>query len=151
MNNLDFHSSRQKHDFGEMLEKTTGLKPLRHFPVCDNKYNLDFYFDGDLIVEYYEKNHNYTKEKDEERINHCLEWMYQKELEIDCDSRYTLPVIRVKEGEEFEGISKIIKYLSIVGAINIHIDEDSLLDIKRVNKRPISEEEMTALFNKMFA
>ena len=64
-------------------------------------YRLDFYFKNfNLVVEYEENHHKYQKESDEIRQQNIINILGE-------DTTF----IRVKEGEEFEGIIKIISYL----------------------------------------
>lgn len=81
------------------------LYPIRQYMYLG--YKIDFFWNElELIVEYDEKYHNNPsqKEKDLKRIEEILDDINSK----DCNS---YNIIRVKEGEEEEGIGKIIGYL----------------------------------------
>ena len=105
---------RKEIDFGNMLDIITGLKWDRQYPIDGGKYRLDFKLGSTLIVEYDEKYHEFQNKKDEERIEYCIDWLSKYEEE----DLYRIPVIRVKEGEEFEGIHKIILHLVGFGVIS---------------------------------
>ena len=99
---------RLEYQFGEMLDKITGLKWEKQYPIDGGKYRLDFYLKNTLIIEYDEKHHNYNDQKDRERILYCREWLENNEGEC---SKWRCPVIRVEAGQELEGLSRIIKHL----------------------------------------
>lgn len=102
---------RKEIEFGEMLDKITGFTWQKQFPIDGGKYRLDFYLDNTLIVEYDEAHHKYQKEKDDIRIKYCRDWL----AEYNYDgSDWRCPVIRVKEGEELEGLNRIIIHLAQV-------------------------------------
>lgn len=109
------HSPRFEHQFGEMLEKITGIEWSKQYPIDNCKYKLDFYLRNVLIVEYDEEQHNSKAEKDDERIRYCREWL--NNIEGDGDN-YRCPVIRVNKGEELEGLNRIIMHLIGFGIIN---------------------------------
>ena len=96
---------RKELEFGEMLDKVTGLRWIKQFPIDNGKYRLDFYLEGVLIVEYDEEHHKYQQQKDIDRMNYCVEWLSQFSEGWKC------PVIRVEEGKEYEGLNKIIRHL----------------------------------------
>lgn len=67
-----------------------------------NNYRVDFYFPKfNLVVEYDEKQHEYKREEDLDRENYIKG---RNEL---------IKFIRVKDGEEFEGIIYIILFMNI--------------------------------------
>lgn len=99
--------NRKEIEFGEMLDKITGFKWKKQYPIDGGKYRLDFYIPSVLIVEYDEKHHIYQKQSDEERIKYCRKWLSDNEYE----SEWYCLVIRVKEGQELEGLNKIIRHL----------------------------------------
>jgi len=90
---------RYEKSFGNILDKiTTGLMVIhRQYSVLN--YRIDFYCEEfKLAIEYDEGHHNYNKYKD-----------YLREIdiikELDCE------FIRVKKGEELEGINRILNYV----------------------------------------
>ena len=96
-------------EFAHMLETITGFKWKRQVCVCNGKYKIDFLLGTELIVEYDEKYHE-TKEqkrKDAQRIKEIREWFKENVFYDDWD----IPVIRVKEGLEYEGIREVIDHL----------------------------------------
>ena len=105
---------RKEIDFGNMLDIITGLKWDRQYSIDGGKYLLDFKLGNTLIVEYDEKHHEYQNEKDAERIEYCVDWLSKNEIK----DLYRIPVIRVKEGKEFEGIHEIILHLVGYGIIS---------------------------------
>ena len=60
-----------------------------------------------LIVEYDEEHHVYQAEKDHERITYCRNWLSEQKGQDE----WRCPVIRVKKGEEMQGINRIIRHL----------------------------------------
>ena len=92
-----------------MLDKITGFEWKKQYPIDGGKYKLDFYLEGVLIVEYDEGHHKYQKNKDLERIIYCRDWLANNEGEGD---NWRCPVIRVNEGQELEGLNKIIRHLA---------------------------------------
>ena len=103
---------RYEYQFAEMLEKITGLEWEKQYPINGGKYRLDFYLPSTLIVEYDEEQHENQREKDLERILYCREWLNSNgELENYNDT-WRIPVIRVKKGQELEGIHRIIRHLA---------------------------------------
>lgn len=100
--------------FGKMLQEITQLDWKIQYPIDNNKYRLDFYLPHTLIVEYDECHHQYQEKEDKERIQYCREWLAnndENELEYGY-SDWRLPVIRVKQGKEFEGIRRILSHLA---------------------------------------
>ena len=100
---------RKEYQFGEMLDKITGLKWEKQYPIDGGKYRLDFYLENILIIEYDEDQHNCNKEKDNKRMIYCRDWLANNEG--DC-SDWRCPVIRVKMGEELEGLNRIIRHIA---------------------------------------
>lgn len=98
---------RAEYQFGEMLEKVTGLKWDKQYPIDGGKYRLDFKLGTTLIVEYDEEQHKYTQEEDKQRIEYCINWLAENET----DEGYKIPYVRVKKGKELEGLHDIILYL----------------------------------------
>jgi very-short-patch-repair endonuclease len=96
----------KEYNFKEMLEKIVGVPFEYQYRCCDGKYAIDFYYESKLIVEYDEKHHKNQTEKDEIRMNEIREWLSQ-----DDPSDWKCPVIRVKEGEEYQGLNRIIRHL----------------------------------------
>lgn len=97
---------RKEIKFGELLEKVTGVSWRKQVNVLG--YRLDFVFHDYIIVEYDEKYHERQVEKDNKRMEEILKYATDKSIEYYNEN--TTPVfIRVKEGEEGEGINKIIE------------------------------------------
>ena len=105
---------RLEYQFGDMLEKITGLNWKKQYPIDGGKYRLDFYLPNVLIVEYDEEHHSNQLEQDEERMNYCRYWLanYNTDGTIRYDDGWRCPVIRVKKGEELEGLNRIIRHLA---------------------------------------
>lgn len=101
--------NRREIEFAHMLETVTGFEWQKQVSVCDGKYRIDFLLGQVLIVEYDEKYHEIggQKQKDSERIEEIREWFKQEVFLDDWD----IPVIRVKEGFEYQGVKKIIDHL----------------------------------------
>lgn len=92
---------RYETNFKELLSKVFKdiINFLPQYVCCNNKYRIDFYSSKyKLAVEYDEEQHKYQYIEDETR---------EKEIhnELDCS------FIRVKKGQELEGINKINKYI----------------------------------------
>ena len=103
---------RREFEFGEMLEKVTGFHFIRQYPMCNNKYRIDFILeDATLMIEYDEEYHETEsqKRKDEERIEECRQWLKENVFFED----WNCPVIRVKKGYELEGLREIIEHLIV--------------------------------------
>lgn len=116
---------RKEYVFGEMLDKITGLEWLTQYPIDDGKYRLDFYLPSTLIIEYDECYHEHQKEKDIERIHYCREWLNLNGEYENYDDKWRIPVIRVKEGKELEGLNRIIKHLvgfEVIDAYNYNME-----------------------------
>lgn len=76
------------------------------YKIPNTNYRVDFYFPKfNLIVEYDEEEHKKQIKEDERRKNKICNILSDK---YNCHTDF----IRVKEGEEFEGIIKIITTLS---------------------------------------
>ena len=104
--------TRLEYQFGDMLEKITGIEWEKqyHIPREDGRfYRLDFYLENTLIIEYDESYHTNQKEDDLERIKYCRDWLAYNSEYYSGDWR--CPVIRVKQGEELEGLNRIITHL----------------------------------------
>ena len=99
--------------FYDMLSKITGLTFLKQYPIDNWKYRLDFYLKGNIIIEYDEEQHSYNSniESDRERMEYCIKWLRDNENVDD------ISVIRVKKGEELEGIHNIVVELSKRGLL----------------------------------
>ena len=103
---------RREFEFGEMLEKVTGFHFIRQYPMCNNKYRIDFILeDATLMVEYDEEYHETEnqKRKDEKRIEECRQWLKENVFFED----WNCPVIRVKKGYELEGLREIIEHFIV--------------------------------------
>ena len=101
---------KAEYQFGEILDKITGFTWERQYNIDGGKYRLDFYLPNILIIEYDEDYHKYQKEQDEERIRYCRDWLATHEN--DYDDGWRCPVIRVKKGEELQGLNRIIRHLA---------------------------------------
>ena len=101
---------RKEFKFSKMLKTLTGIQWVEQYSIDGGKYRLDFYTDNGLIVEYDEKHHKYQTDKDNERMEYCLNWISEQNL-IKHGECYSPAVIRVKEGEELEGLKRILDYL----------------------------------------
>ena len=121
---------RKEIQFAEMLDKITGFKWHKQYPIDNGKYRLDFYLEDILIVEYDEEYHKWQKEKDNDRIEYCREWLALNTG--DCyDDGWRCPVIIVKEGEELEGLNRIIRHLAGLEEFDTQWDYDlSVCDYK---------------------
>lgn len=108
---------RNEVSFGELLDGVTGIEWIKQYPIDGGKYRLDFYLPSVLIVEYDESHHKYQTEMDFERINYCREWINEYGDLEGFDEKWRIPVIRVREGEELEGLNRIIKHLVGFGEI----------------------------------
>lgn len=100
---------RLEYQFGDMLDKITGFNWERQYLIDGGKYRLDFYLKDVLIVEYDESHHKHLEKEDNERIRYCRDWL--SNYEGDGDG-WLCPVIRVKEGEELQGLNRIIRHLA---------------------------------------
>ena len=100
---------RKEIEFGKMLDTITGYNWKRQVNVCNGKYRVDFLLGTNVIVEYDEKYHenNIQLEKDKEREQEIKEYFKNEVLFDD----YDIPIIRVKEGHEYEGIRNVIDLL----------------------------------------
>ena len=98
--------SRKEIAFGIMLEKITGLKWETQVPIDGGKYRLDFKLGNTLIIEYDEFYHEKQEDKDNERMEYCINWLAKNN-----EDNYRIPFIRVKEGMELEGLHEIILHL----------------------------------------
>ena len=103
------HQKRLECQFGDMLEKITGFEWEKQYIIDNGKYRLDFLLKNVLIVEYDEEQHKYSIEEDYERIMYCRDWLSENEGEKDG---WKYPVIRVKKGEELEGLNRIVRHLA---------------------------------------
>ena len=107
-NAIDAHLNRSKLDwnFCPFNDEERCLLSYRNAVTYETEvkvgnYRLDFYFKNfNLVVEYDENHHKYQKENDEIRQQNIINILGE-------DATF----IRVKEGEEFEGVIKIISYL----------------------------------------
>jgi phage anti-repressor protein/very-short-patch-repair endonuclease len=102
---------RKEIEFGKMLDVITGFEWQKQYSIDNGKYRLDFYLEDVLIVEYDEKYHEYQKEEDEKRINYCRDWLATHKKD-SYDDGWRCPVIRIKEGEELNGLNRIIRHLA---------------------------------------
>ena len=100
---------RPEIEFGHMLEKITGFKWEKQVSIEGGKYFLDFYLKNTLIVEYDEEHHDYSVQRDNERIIFCRNWIAENREEYDDGWR--CPVIIVKKGYELDGLNRIIRHL----------------------------------------
>lgn len=105
---------RHEYIFGDMLNKITGFEWESQYSIDGGKYRLDFYLRDILIVEYDEEHHKYQKKQDEERIRYCRDWLakHDEKGNLKYDDGWRCPVIRVKKGEELEGLNRIIRHLA---------------------------------------
>ena len=95
---------RHEYHFGSLLKKS--LNDICHFKnqysVFSGKYRIDFYEpEFKLAIEYDEEGHFYNKKHIESDI------IRQKEIEDYLHCTF----IRVKKGEELQGLNKIIKFV----------------------------------------
>lgn len=104
-------TSRDEINFGVMLDKILNMNILKQYTIPnenDGFYRLDFYIPNTLIIEYDEIRHKYyTYEEQEGRQLYCQQWLAKNET-----NGYIVNCIRVKQGEELEGIHEIIKYIN---------------------------------------
>lgn len=101
INNVNLGMSRDEQEFKQLLHKT--FKDLIDFDsqVEVDNYFLDFYSEKyNLVVEYDEKHHNRSTIKNYDEIRE--QYLINK---LNCT------VIRVKQGQEPEGINQIIKFI----------------------------------------
>lgn len=106
-----FKQPRKEYLFGELLKGVTKLNWLEQYPINNGKFRLDFYLPNVLIVEYDEKHHKSYVEKDLKRINLIREWLNEYGEFESYDEKWRIPVIRVIEGEELDGLNRIIQHL----------------------------------------
>lgn len=102
---------RLEYQFEEMLRRyyePFGVLIETQVPVINNKYRIDFVIDGSIAVEYDEEQHEYQIDEDRKRMREIDNW-----IEDNFCSRedWHLKWIRVKEGEEIEGMVEITKAL----------------------------------------
>ena len=71
---------RKEFKFSKMLKTLTGIQWVEQYSIDGGKYRLDFYTDNGLIVEYDEKHHKYQTDKDNERMEYCLNWISEQNL-----------------------------------------------------------------------
>lgn len=100
-NPVIIQSKRPEIDFGDMLDRITGVKWRRQVKVLD--YRLDFVLADWLIVEYDEEHHLYQKEKDIEREKAIRDYLI-----YNVEDGARVPIIRVAKGKEYEGMQKIL-------------------------------------------
>jgi len=98
---------RNKINFWNMLDKITGLKWKKQYPINNWKYKLDFYIPYTLIIEY---NEPHQKNIDLKKIIYCRDWLAKYENN-DIDDGWRCPFIRVKQWNEFEWLNRIIRHL----------------------------------------
>lgn len=102
---------RLEYQFEEMLRRyyePFGVLIETQVPVINNKYRIDFVIDGDIAVEYDEEQHEYQIDEDKKRMEEIDIWIEDN----FCDREdWCLKWIRVKEGEEIEGMVEITKAL----------------------------------------
>ena len=99
--------SKPEIEFGEMLErflKRWNVTIERQYPILN--YRIDFLINGYIAIEYDEEHHDYRIDEDNLRIETINE--YIKERFYGCHS---IEWVRVKKGEEVEGLSEIIERL----------------------------------------
>lgn len=134
-----FHEKRFETEFGDMLKSITGLKWETQYPIDNGKYRLDFYLKDNLIVEYDEEQHEWNKSSDDKRIKYCREFLKTEEEYYEPD--WYCPVIRVKKGEEYDGIRKIMRHLIYCGVYDDFCNkDDSVYDYTSENKNKLIEE-----------
>lgn len=109
---LYFKGKTKEQEFGKMLKTLTDLSWFEQYSVDSGKYFIDFYAKAGLVVEYDEDFHKYQNEKDDKRIEDILNILAEENLKEDGE-RFKPAVIRVKEGEELEGIKRILDYIKI--------------------------------------
>lgn len=127
---LFIKEKRHEISFGELLCQITGLKWETQYPIDNGKYRLDFYLKNTLIVEYDEEQHNYNIEEDEYRIKYCREWIRKNENYYN-DPNWYVPVIRVKKGDEGNGLHRILRALLYFGEYDdvfYETRDDSIFD-----------------------
>ena len=124
---------RLEYQFGDMLEKITGFKWERQYPIDDGKYRLDFYLENTLIIEYDEEHHKHQQMEDIKRIKYCRDWLatHDEDGNEICDDKWRCPVIRIKKGQELEGINRVIRHLAGFECFDTQYDYDlSCCDLK---------------------
>lgn len=102
---------RPEYQFSDMLDKITGFEWDKQYPIDGGKYRLDFKLGNTLIVEYDENHHKYQEKEDNERIEYCIKWLANESENEIYGEYYEIPVIRVKEGFEIEGIREVMDFL----------------------------------------
>jgi len=113
--------SRMENEFYILLESIikgfqNNLIICKDVLIGKNRIDYVIYRDNDTIenilflVEYDEIYHKYNKEKDSSRLKDISNYLF-KNTEYYGD-RYCLYAVRIKEGEESEGVENIIKMLN---------------------------------------
>ena len=108
---LYIEPKRPEYQFSDMLDKITGFEWDKQYPIDGGKYRLDFKLGNTLIVEYDENHHKYQEKEDNERIEYCIKWLANESENEIYGEYYEIPVIRVKEGFEIEGIREVMDFL----------------------------------------
>lgn len=119
-----YECERKEHKFGKLLKSIIKLDWQEQFPIDGGKYRLDFY-SPNLIVEYDEKYHDYQTKEDDKRIKYCQRWIMENCNEDPFDEGSCPAIIRVKEGEELEGIARILGYLNESDTLRYAVNDAS--------------------------
>ncbi len=118
---LNTRSARFEFKFANLLKQLFPNEViLEQYPVLN--YRVDFLLPfASIVVEYDEKHHKYQLEKDEHRMREIIEELSRKVIEgeplYDGDTSEPTPwmkgkdvytVIRINEGEEVDGLRRIL-------------------------------------------
>lgn len=99
--------SKPEIEFGNMLKRflnkwNVSIEP--QFTIL--KYRIDFLINGYIAVEYDEEHHDLQKEEDYQRIKDINEYVENK-----FKGHHSIEWVRVKKGNEIEGLSEIVEKL----------------------------------------
>lgn len=62
--------------------------PIHQYPVCNNKYKIDFFFDRfKIIVEFDETRHQYQKEEDTQRMDEIIQYLSLRDGDCGLDEQ----------------------------------------------------------------
>ncbi len=90
------------------------------------KYRIDFVIGELVFIEYDEKEHDYKRIKDLNRLDE-IKSILTNELNQDEASDQAFSIVRVKEGKEIEGVRKILVELDRLsnGNLSIYLNKEA--------------------------
>lgn len=118
---------RKEFEFEKMIDeiiKPFGFEIEKQFSIINGRYKIDFIIAGYIAVEYDECHHESQKEKDIERMKNI-----DRYIEI-VNGDYELKWIRVKEGNEMNGIHEIIKELVCSESLSCWDEKEDIISNK---------------------